>query len=216
MPYRTFMVITRGSMDKTAVCIFPWERPIIEEIHGGNAEEVGVEEMASLKGAARVVTVKLPARNVRQADGSTKIVEAELAPGLKEQLIAMSTVGRDVNPFNNLAEEYGRLEQKYGMHPDVKMSYVEKVLGPLAQFRRLVIEHYKGNKPPLHDPFNPDTSEDALDDENDADAVEREPADMTIAQLREKLDAAGETYKKTAKREELIELYVDVLSRTPA
>lgn len=197
MPYRIFMTIQRGTMDKTAVCVFPWERPILEEIHGGGAEVVGIEDMASLKGASKVVTVKL--RNPK----------AELAPDLKEQLQAMAQVDRETNPFNNLEEEFNRLAQKYGMHPEVKMPVVEKVYGSLANFR-VTVRAYRADTPPKDDPMYPET--DLSDDAGGEEASDLAPSDMTVPQLKTALDARGVDYPKTAKREVLEALLVEQLS----
>ena len=40
--------------DKTAVCIYPWEKPILEQIHGGAVDEASIDEMCSLKGSIKV------------------------------------------------------------------------------------------------------------------------------------------------------------------
>lgn len=198
MPYRIFMTIQRGTMDKTAVCVFPWERPILEEIHGGGAQVVEIEQMASLKGASKVVTVAL------------KNPKAKLAPDLQAQLEAMSRVERAANPFNNLEEEFNRLAQKYGMHAEVKMPVVEKVFGSPANFR-MIVQAYRTDTPPKQDPMYPETD---IDDDAQADteAADLAPSEMTATQLKAALDAREVKYAARASRDELEALLTEQLA----
>lgn len=197
MSYRVFMTIQRGTMDKTAVCVFPWERPILEEIHGGGAQVVGIEEMSSLKGASKVVTVKL------------KSPKTELAPGLKEQLEAMAAVTRDDDPFHNLEEEYGRLQDKYGKHPQIDMSVTEKVFGSVMNFRSIV-RAYRGNTPPKVDPLYPDTETEELEPQ-DEDLV---PAEMSREQLKAELRRREIDYAFNAPTEKLIDMLTEAITAT--
>lgn len=194
MPYRMFMTIQRGTMDKTAVCIFPWERPLLEEIHGGGAQVVTIDEMASTKGASKIVEIAL------------KNPEAEHAPSLRDQLIAMTRVARDENPFNNLDEEFNRLFDKYGKHPTVDMAVAEKVFGSAANFRRMV-KDYRGDTPPKVDPLYPDTEDDSdLDDD-------RAPSEMTRDELKKALTDRGIDYAKNAPVEKLVDLLTEAIAQ---
>jgi hypothetical protein len=117
---RIFVTVTRGMTDKTAVCIYPWEKPILEQIHGGDVAEVTIEEMCSLKGAIKVE------KNVhKRQDG----IESEAAPNLRAQLEAMSIVPEDEDPANDPAAEYSRLIDKYGLDKDMPLPVVTRVYG---------------------------------------------------------------------------------------
>jgi hypothetical protein len=62
---RIFITIRRGITDATAVCVFPWEKPLIEEIHGGNATLVTIDQMCSKDGVKSVKRLKLNDRPAR-------------------------------------------------------------------------------------------------------------------------------------------------------
>jgi hypothetical protein len=134
MSYRIFIRIDRGMTDKTTVCVFPWEKPLIEEVHAGHAEEISIDEMASLKGATAVRKQKL------------KHAKA-YAPDLRTQLEAMCVVDADEDPKLDLAGEYGRLIERYGMHPSVNLPVAEKVYGNVSNFIALA-RPYTGAKAP--------------------------------------------------------------------
>ena len=118
---RIFVNVGRGVTDKTAACVFPWEKPILERIHGGSVEEVSIDEMCNLKGAARVEKN----RSYQRQDG----VESEVPPNLRAQLEAMATVGENDDPSEDPQTEYNRLVEKYGMDAEVKMPVVSVVYG---------------------------------------------------------------------------------------
>lgn len=120
MSRRIFVTVTRGMTDKTAVCIFPWEKPILEQIHGGDVAEVSIEEMCSLKGA-----IKIEKNAHKRSDG----VQSEAAPSLKEQLEAMVIVPEDEDPANDAAAEYSRLVDKYGLDKEIPLPVVTRVYG---------------------------------------------------------------------------------------
>lgn len=139
MSYRIFMTINRGMTDKTAVCVFPWEKPLLEEVHGSGAEEVSIEEMVDIKkGVAKVKPIKIKA---------DRVGVSEAPPLLKDQLQKMTVVDNEDDPKYDLDTEYGRLAEKYGMHPDVALPVVEKVYGSPTLFKQAV-RPFLGTTPP--------------------------------------------------------------------
>lgn len=186
---RVFMTIKRGMTDDTPVCVYPWEKPILEEIHGGNAVEVSIDEMCSLKGASKIVKVKL------------KHKESEEAPSMRDQYIAMTRVDPDSNPLNDPEGEFGRLQALYGMHNEVNMTNVEKVFGNFAMFRRAMRDYASGRTPEMFD-----VGGDGVDD------GETPIAEMSDKELTAKLRAAGVTVTKTMTREDRENALTEVMA----
>lgn len=182
---RVFMTVKRGMTDNTPVCVFPWEKPILEEIHGGDAVEVSIDEMCSLKGAVSVKKVKF------------KREEAQEGPGMREQFEAMLKVAPDKNPLADPESEFNRLIGKYGMHIDVQLPNVTKVFGSFGNFRSALRDYAKGRVP------------DFLDTSAPIDEEEKPLAEMTDAEVRKALKARGVEIPKKASREELDELYLE-------
>lgn len=129
---RIIMTIHRGPMDATAVCVYPWEKPLLEEIHPGGANEKSIEEMCAMHGPVSVKRQKLPFA----ADG-----KKAYAPDLREQLQKMCSVDPEDDPVQDPAAEFSRLSGKYGMHPEVKLLTVEKVYHSEAMFRRMLRDY---------------------------------------------------------------------------
>lgn len=135
MIQKVFMLIQRGLTDRTPVCVWPWEQPILEEIHGGNAQPVTLDELCDLQGAAKVTKLKMLHK------------EAELGPSMREQYEAMVKVDPETNPLADPEAEFVRLVELYGMHVNVKMPNVEKVYGSLANFRSAMRDYARGRTP---------------------------------------------------------------------
>lgn len=208
MSYRIFMTINRGITDETPVCVYPWERPLLEEIHGAGAQPVSIEEMCSMKGVKSVAEIKLPSGGERETPNGEQ-AKVERAPGLREQLVAMTRVAPENDPANDVDTEWGRLLERYGMHPKVEMPVVEKVYGSLPAFRK-VVRAYRGSTPPRVDPIEGMEDAGAAPDVSD----ELAPADMSVPQLKAALGARDIEYKKSAKREELEELLTNAITET--
>lgn len=183
---RVFMTVKRGMTDDTPVCVWPWEKPILEEIHGGNAVEVSINDMCSLRDAVSVKKLK------------HKKKETEDGPTMREQFEAMVRVNPDLNPLADPESEWNRLIGKYGMHKDVPLPNVEKVFGSLGNFRLALREYAKGKIPAFLDTG-------AID----ADADEKPLADMTDKEVRQALERRGVEVPKKASREQLETLYLD-------
>ncbi len=132
---KVFMLVQRGLTDRTPVCVFPWEQPILEEIHGGNAQPVSIDELCDLQGAAKVTKLKMLHK------------EAEEGPTMREQYEAMVRVDPENNPLNDPEAEFARLVETYGMHVNVKLPNVEKVYGSIAGFRQAMRDYSRGRKP---------------------------------------------------------------------
>lgn len=210
MTYRIFMTINRGMTDETAVCVFPWERPLLEEVHASGASVVTIDAMCSKDGIASVKPIKMPTSAPDQ-DGNER--HPEKAPGLREQLEAMCRVKPDDDPFGDLATEWGRLLEKYGMHPDVQVPVAEKVFATMGQWRRM-IQAYRGAKPPAVDPFYGD-GEEVGEGEAELDQ-DKAPAEMTYEELKAACKSRGLEFKGNASRELLEELLTDAIAGAPA
>lgn len=124
MTRRIFCTVKRGITDATAVCIYPWEKAILERIHGGEVEEQSIDEMCDLKKPLKVEKLKF---SRAMADNA----KPEQAPGLREQLEAMVLVDPEEDPANDPDAEYARLESKYGADKEIPMPVVGVVYGQI-------------------------------------------------------------------------------------
>lgn len=185
---RVFMLIRRGITDQTPVCVFPWEKPILEEIHGSNAEEVSIDQLCELKGAVKIKKVKL--RHKDAAEGMS----------MREQYEAMVQVDPERNPLADPEAEYERLGARYGMHVKVALPNVEKVYGSFGNFRQAMKEYASGRTPGFRDESGP------------IEAEEKPLAEMTDKEVREVLKGRGVDIPKKASREALEELYVETVA----
>lgn len=181
MSRRIFVTVTRGMTDKTAVCVFPWEKPILELIHGGDVREVSVDEMCSLQGAIKVEKAKV---NRQLEDGG----KPEEGLSLRQQLEAMTVVEGENDPADDPGGEYERLVNKYGMDKEIPLPCVTRVYGEfnsgaftaaLKQAQRATVAAPKAEK-----------------------GVES----MSINELRSALRAAGIDFDQTATKVQLRDL----------
>jgi len=194
MSYRIMATIRRGMTDATAVCVFPWELALMEEVHtGANASEVSIEEMSSLKGSVSVKPVKLKTERQQVADK---------ALSLEEQLRAMCRVDAEDDPKLDLDTEYHRLAEKYGMHPEVNQPVVKVVYGTPAQFR-LAVKPFLGSKPPKGDI---EETRAAREEQPAPEDEEKPIAEMTKAELQARLKKEKVDYPKGASLETLRDL----------
>jgi hypothetical protein len=189
MSYRIFMLLDRGPMDKTAICIYPWEKPCVEEVHRGACSEVSLDEMATLKGAPTVKKVKPP---VAEKDGR----KLEEAPGLREQYAAMLVVPEEDDPKHDMVAEYNRLSGRYGMHHSVALPVVEKVYGSVRNFIALA-KPFTGSKPPKNAELPGSEIDGDVSTGEEADA-ETPIAEMDRDQLKAALTKAGIPFKGNA------------------
>lgn len=179
---KVFMLIQRGLTDKTPVCVWPWEQPILEEIHGGNAVAVTIDEMCDLKTPVKVKEIKL-----RHS--------TEKIPGLRQQLEAMVKINPEANPLDDPEAEYARLENCYGRHLQVNLPNVTKVYGSIGNFRRAMRDYANGRVPDFLDVAGPIEV-----------PGEKKTADMTDAEIRAVLKEKKIPVPKNADREDLEEL----------
>lgn len=183
---RIFMTVRRGITDSTLLCVFPWEKPILEEIHGDKVNLISIEDMCSMEGVKSVKKIKIVHSN-------------DLGLTLRQQYEAMCEVDEDDNPLQDADSEYGRMAEKYGMHVTLDMPNVEKVYGSVRNFKMVLRDFAQGKTPAFLEDV----------DINDDDASEIAIADMTIPQLRERLNKVGIKYSPKANREQLQELLVE-------
>ncbi len=153
---RVLVIVTRtGSgtnlTDKTPTIVWDHEIPILAEIHGESAIDV----ISDPEGLLDPTIVKNRAAQI-------------------EHLMRVSKLGSvfDGDSF----EEYQRLTMKYGMHPEVKMSNVEKVYGSYSMGR---FSDRVGTK---------------------------DVGELSMGDLRDMLDAAGIEYRSSDKKPALVAL----------
>jgi hypothetical protein len=132
---KVFVLIQRGITDRAVRCVWPWEQPILEEIHGGSAQPITIDELCELKGAASVKKVKM--LHKKAEDGLT----------MREQYEAMAKMDPERNPLSDPEQEWGRLIECYGMHVNVKLPNAEKVYGSFGNFRQAMKEYLIGRTP---------------------------------------------------------------------
>lgn len=170
MSIRQMVTVTRGNMDKTPVCVFPWEIAILEELHG-EVEIHEISDLVNMKGAVSIKPQKLRNKQI------------DIPPDLKEQYRVMcNTVPDQLDPFTNPEGEYYRMTSVYGMHPEVKMALVEKIFGSFREgrFTKLVNQTWKDNL------------KDTIRGEDD---VEPEDTNLSGIEVRQALTDLGATFK---------------------
>lgn len=170
--------------DKTPVCIYSWEKPILEQVHGGGVEEVTIEQMCDMKDAVKVEKAKI-ARAMPSGE------KADSAMSLRAQLEAMAEVDPENDPADDPAAEYSRLVDKYGMDKEIPLPVVTRVYGEFnsgafaAALKAAALE----GKP--------------------ARAPEGKPVEkMGINEIRSALRDAGIEFDQTAGKAELADLLV--------
>lgn len=185
MSRRIFVTVRRGPMDATAVCVFPWEKRILEMVHGQEVAEVSIDQMADVKeGVARREKIKF------KYDGQP-------GPDLRQQLEGMAYVEPEEDPALDPATEYGRLIEKYGADKDLPIPVVTRVYGELdsGNFEKMLAEHAKdrGQKPAHLKAAG--------------EGLPKAPNKMNVGELREALTARNIDWEssegKTALREKL-------------
>lgn len=137
MSRRICVVIERGMTDKTAKWVFPWERAILELIHGGNVEEKTIDELCKVKeGVVKVEKVKQKHSKVAP-------------PSLREQYELQAYVDPENDPVNDPVGEYERLANLYGMDKDLPIACVTRVYGEFSSgaFTAALKEHAGDNAP---------------------------------------------------------------------
>ncbi len=191
---RVFMQIKRGLTDTTPSCCFPWEKPLLESIHGGNAVEVSIDTLVGTQGAASVKPIPLP----RQDEKTVR------APDARAQYEAMLAVDEGTNPLSDPGQEWNRLIEKYGMDAELPISVAEKVYGNYRQFRAALRDFAEGRVP---DFLAGDDSEPI-----EADA-ERSPADMTYDELKAEIKRRGLTLPSgNAKKADLVDMLTEAMA----
>jgi len=188
---RIFMTIRRGITDATLLCVFPWEKPLVEEIHGGSAVVVSIDDMCSLDGVKNVKKIKLKER----VDLNDEPMVPSIGMTMRQQYEKMIEIDPEENPLQDPEAEFGRMAEKYGMHPDIAVPVVEKVYGSARNFRQCLREFAAGTTPEfLRD-----------DDESLIDAASEETpiAEMTATQMKATLDKRGVKYRANASKGDL-------------
>lgn len=169
MTIRIFLNVKRGITDATAVCVYPWEKRILEHVHGQDVQDVSIDEMANQKdGVIRREKVKF------KYDGMP-------GPDLRQQLEGMAYVDPEEDPAIDPAAEYNRLADKYGGDKDFPMLVVERIYGQFDSggFTKVLAEHAKERVPkPAHLKAS-------------GEGLVKPPNKMNVGEIREALDARG-------------------------
>lgn len=120
---QVLVTVRRGLTDSTPVLVYPWEVPILERIHGeGNVNEENTKETERW---LRLTGVNQPSDTVKETHGG----QIKTIPAY--------------DPSIDIAAEYMRMVNKYGMDPDRPMPVVEFCYGLArsGQFEAAVLEN---------------------------------------------------------------------------
>lgn len=176
--------------DKTAVCVYPWELPILQLVHGGAVEQKSIDEMCKVKeGVMKVEKVKQKHSKV-------------MPPDLRAQYEIMAYVDPEEDPARDPDAEYSRLAGKYGMDKELPIACVTRVFGEPSSgaFHKLLAEH-------AADVMEKPAALKAMDE-----GLGKAPNQMTIGELREALRERGIAWKVTQSKADLVELLESVLA----
>lgn len=119
MSRRVFVKVNRGMTDATLKCIFPWEKKVLELVHGQDLTDVTIDELCSQKDVVKVEKIKL--------NHAT-----EFAPDQRAQYEAMCEVDPEEDPADNPEGEYNRMVETYGMDKDLPIPAVTRVFGEFS------------------------------------------------------------------------------------
>lgn len=166
MTARIFCNVKRGITDATAVCVYPWEKRLLQHIHGPEVEEVSIDKMSDIKGFIKKEKIKF------KYDGVA-------GPDLRQQLEGMVYVDPEDDPALDPASEYARLEGVYGMDNEVKMAVVTVIYGHFDSggFEK-VLQEFAQQK--AAKPMHMKAAGEGLD---------KAPSKMNVGELREALTA---------------------------
>jgi hypothetical protein len=114
-----FVKVNRGMTDATMVCIFPWEKRVLELVHGQDTTEVTIDELCSTRDVVKVEKIKLNHATAH-------------APDQRAQYEAMCEVDPEEDPADNPEGEYSRLIEKYGMDKDLPIPAVTRIFGEFS------------------------------------------------------------------------------------
>lgn len=152
MSKRVVAIVDRGPMDKAPVIVWQHEIPILEAIHGeGNVQTVPNDKLFEddtavvLKGTTQLVDPKSQNMRLVKDDKGKECVEItsmrEGQPStyrkeidriqLKDLMPQLMGLGEAF--AGDPQDEYNRLGNYYGMHPEIRETMVEHVYG---SFRR--------------------------------------------------------------------------------
>ena len=192
MSRRIFVQVTRGMTDKTVVCIFPWEKPLLELVHGGGVDEVTIDQMCEMGKPMAVERQKL---------NHTE----NYAPDLRGQLEQMTLIPPSEDPVLDPAAEYNRLAEKYGLDKEFPVPCVERIYGQFGSgaFAARVQEVHNAA-------LAAERAEGTLGKVRKAGGT-KDPETMSVAELRDKLSMAGVRFDPTLVKAELVQLFRDTL-----
>ena len=181
MSKRIFAVIGRGMTDKTAVCVFPWELPILQLVHGQEVVERSIDEMVSMDGAIKTEKVK-------------QKISAVVPPSLRQQYEIMAYVDPDEDPANDPAGEYQRMVDKYGMDKELPIPCVTRVFGEFQSGAfAAALEKHIGDS--AAKPTYLRATEEGLG---------KEPSKMTAKELRDALSERGIEWSASEGKADLV------------
>ncbi len=183
MSRRVFAVIGRGMTDKTAVCVYPWELPILQLVHQQEVVEVPIDDMCKMKDGVLKVE--------KQKQKHSKV----LPPDLRSQYEIMAYVEPDEDPASDPAGEYERMANKYGMDKELPIPCVARVYGEFTSgaFIAALKEHGKERMPK---PAHLKAADEGLG---------KAPDQMSIGELRDALKERGVAWKITEGKAALAE-----------
>jgi hypothetical protein len=179
---RIFLNVKRGMTDATAVCVYPWEKPILEAVHGQDVLEVSIEQMSTVKdGVVKKEKMKFK-------------YEGLPGPDLRQQLEEMAYVDPEEDPALDPATEYNRLAEKYGMDKELPILQVERVYG---RFESGAFEKVLAG-------FAEQPAEKPMHLKAKGEGMPKAPNKMSVGELRDALRERGIKFKVTEGKEALL------------
>lgn len=152
MSKRVVAIIDRGNLvDKTPVCVWSHEIRILEAIHGNvivpKREELADNDVAIvIKGSMQVVDPKSQTMRLHKKGDKEYVEIASMVEGkpktfneeviripLAELIAHQLHMGQEFD--GDPQDEYSRLERFYGMHPEIKQTWVENLYGRFSEGR---------------------------------------------------------------------------------
>lgn len=196
MSKRIFAEITRGMTDKTAVCVFPWELPILQLIHGQDVKQRSIDEMCNVeKDAMKVERLRFKQRPEYPGH------KPDMPITLREQLEVMQWVDPEEDPANDPVAEYSRMVELYGMDKEMPLACVARVYGEITSgaFTRVLAEHQKERVPK---PAALKARDEGLG---------KSPSKMSVGELRAALNERGIEWTVSDAKAELVKKLEEVL-----
>ncbi len=152
MSKRVVAIIDRGNLvDKTPVCVWSHEIPILEAIHGNvltvESEQIAEkDEAVVIKDTMQVIDPKGQNTRIEKKGDKEFVVITSMEEGkpktFREEIKRIPLGELIAHQLKLNAEfdgdpedEYNRLQRVYGMHPKIELTMVEHIYGRFSENR---------------------------------------------------------------------------------